>query len=121
MASPPLGQTLVNIFLLCLLFLLCYNEERWLNDSPIQYRPNYYKQYVDDFFSTLKVLPKWSNFSFSTIPLLANSSRNFAILRFESKAKVEIGNFFDTCIFDVLSCFRHANNVGSIKFTVEEE
>ena len=41
--GSPLGQTLANLF-------LAYHEEKWLNDCPIQFRPKYYKRYVDDVF-----------------------------------------------------------------------
>ena len=41
--GSPLGPTLANLF-------LCYHEEMWLNDCPIQFRPKYYKRYVDDVF-----------------------------------------------------------------------
>ena len=41
--GSPLGPTLANLF-------LCYHEEKWLNDCPIQFRPKYYKRYVDDVF-----------------------------------------------------------------------
>ena len=41
--GSPLGPTLANLF-------LCYHEEKWLNDCPIQFRPKYYQRYVDDVF-----------------------------------------------------------------------
>ena len=37
----PLGPTLANIF-------LCYYESNWLKDSPKDFKPVYYKRYVDD-------------------------------------------------------------------------
>ena len=39
----PLGHTLANTF-------LCYYEKQWLNECPPEFRPNYYKRYVDDIF-----------------------------------------------------------------------
>ena len=39
----PLGPTLANIF-------LCHWEELWLNKCPKQFRPTYYRRYMDDTF-----------------------------------------------------------------------
>ena len=39
--SSPLGPTLANIF-------LCYHESNWLKDCPKDFKPVYYKRYVDD-------------------------------------------------------------------------
>ena len=41
--GSPLGPVLANIF-------LCHHEEKWLSDCPSQFRPTYYKRYVDDTF-----------------------------------------------------------------------
>ena len=41
--GSPLGPTLANIF-------LCYWEEIWLEKCPQQFRPLYYRRYVDDTF-----------------------------------------------------------------------
>ena len=41
--GSPLGPTLANLF-------LSYHEENWVNDCPIQFRPTYYRRYVDDVF-----------------------------------------------------------------------
>ena len=38
-----LGPTLANIF-------LCYHESNWLKDCPTNFKPIYYKRYVDDIF-----------------------------------------------------------------------
>ena len=38
-----LGPTLANIF-------LCYHESNWLKDCPKNFKPIYYKGYVDDIF-----------------------------------------------------------------------
>ena len=45
--GSPLGPTLANIF-------LCYHEEIWLNKCPTQFKPVYYKRYVDDTFLLFK-------------------------------------------------------------------
>lgn len=41
--GSPLGPTLANVF-------LCHYEEIWLKSCPIQFKPTYYKRYVDDIF-----------------------------------------------------------------------
>nr|XP_027208585.1 uncharacterized protein LOC113802249 [Penaeus vannamei] len=39
--GSPLGPTLANIF-------MCYNESKWLQDFPVEFKPKYYFRYVDD-------------------------------------------------------------------------
>ena len=39
--GSPLGPTLTNIF-------LCYHESNWLKDCPKDFKPVFYKRYVDD-------------------------------------------------------------------------
>ena len=41
--GSPLGPTLANIF-------LCYHESNWLKDYRKDFKPVYYKRYVDDIF-----------------------------------------------------------------------
>ena len=41
--GSPLGPTLANIF-------LCHHEKLWLDQCPIQFKPLYYRRYVDDIF-----------------------------------------------------------------------
>ena len=41
--SSPLGSTLANIFLV-------YREKNWVEHCPVEYRPLYYRRYVDDIF-----------------------------------------------------------------------
>ena len=41
--GTPCGPTLANIF-------LCYHEKKWLQDCPIDFKPQVYKRYVDDTF-----------------------------------------------------------------------
>ena len=41
--GSPLGPTFANIF-------LCYHESNWLKDCPKDFKPVYYKRYVDDIF-----------------------------------------------------------------------
>ena len=41
--SSPLGPTLANLFLV-------YYEHKWLEKCPLQFRPKYYRRYIDDIF-----------------------------------------------------------------------
>ena len=41
--GSPLGPSLANAF-------LCHHERRWLNDCPSEFKPLYYRRYVDDVF-----------------------------------------------------------------------
>ena len=41
--SSPLGPALANSF-------LCYPEERWLDKCPVEFKPVFYKRYVDKIF-----------------------------------------------------------------------
>ena len=41
--GSPLGPTLANIF-------LSYHEKIWLEKCPLQFKPMYYRRYVDDIF-----------------------------------------------------------------------
>ena len=41
--GSPLGPTLANAFLV-------YHEKNWLEHCPLEYRPLYYRRYVDDIF-----------------------------------------------------------------------
>ena len=41
--GSPLGPTLANLF-------LAYHEEKWLNDCPVQFKPKFFRRYVDDIF-----------------------------------------------------------------------
>ena len=41
--GSPLGPTLANIF-------LCHWEEIWLDKCPLQFKPLFYRRYIDDTF-----------------------------------------------------------------------
>ena len=41
--GSPLEPTLANFFLV-------YHEDKWLQNCPLQFRPRYYRRYVDDIF-----------------------------------------------------------------------
>ena len=41
--GSTLGTTLANAF-------LCFHEQIWLNECPDEFKPVYYRRYVDDIF-----------------------------------------------------------------------
>ena len=41
--GSPLGPSLANAF-------LAHHEQNWLDNCPVEYRPLYYRRYVDDIF-----------------------------------------------------------------------
>ena len=41
--GSPLGPTLANAF-------MCYHENIWLDQCPMEFKPKFYKRYVDDIF-----------------------------------------------------------------------
>ena len=45
--GPLLGLTLANAFLV-------YHEKNWLQHCPLEYRPLYYRRYIDDVFVLFK-------------------------------------------------------------------
>ena len=45
--GSPLGPTLANLFLV-------YYESKWLEDCPRQFKPQFYRRYVDDNFVMFK-------------------------------------------------------------------
>ena len=76
--GSPLGPTLANLF-------LCYHEEKWLNDCPIQFRPKYYKRYVDDVFlmfessSQVKKFLRYMNSRHANIKFTVEEEENDSI------------------------------------------
>ena len=45
--GSPLGPDLANAF-------LCFHEQIWLNDCPEDFKPVYYRRYVDDIFALFR-------------------------------------------------------------------
>ena len=45
--GSPLGPTYANIF-------LCFHEKNWLNNCPAEFKPVYYRRYVDDVIVLFK-------------------------------------------------------------------
>ena len=56
--GSPLGLTLTNAF-------LCFHEQIWLNECPDEFKPAYYRRYVDEifvFFRFSYYLDKFKNY-----------------------------------------------------------
>ena len=45
--GSPSGPSLANAFLV-------HHEQNWLDNCPLEYRPSYYRRYVDDIFVLFK-------------------------------------------------------------------
>ena len=54
--GSPLGPTLANAF-------LCFHEQIWLNDFPEDFKPVYYRRYVDDIFALFHSPDHLENFT----------------------------------------------------------
>ena len=65
--GSPLGPTLANAF-------LCYHENNWLADCPIEFRPIKYNRYVDDCFLVFKCKSHTDKF----LEYLNNKHRNIS-------------------------------------------
>ena len=51
----PLGPTLANLFLV-------HYKSKWLENCPQQFKPQFYRRYVDDIFVMFKKRVKLKNF-----------------------------------------------------------
>ena len=51
-----LGPSLANAF-------LCFHEQIWLNDCPENFKPVYYRRYVDDIFALFRSLDHLEKFT----------------------------------------------------------
>ena len=45
--GSPLGPTLGNAF-------LCFHEQIWLNECPDEFKPVYYRRYIDGMFGLVR-------------------------------------------------------------------
>ena len=54
--GSPLGPSLANAF-------LCFHEQIWLNDCPENFKPVYYRRYVDDIFALFRSLDHLEKFT----------------------------------------------------------
>ena len=76
--GSPLGPTLANLF-------LSYHEEKWLSDCPVQFRPRYYRRYVDDVFlmfqnrSHVKKFQRYMNSRHQNIKFTVEEEENDSI------------------------------------------
>ena len=84
--GSPLGRTLANIF-------LCYYKSNWLEDSPKDFKPVYYKRYVDDIFVLFN---KTEHAQF----LLEHRNKKHKNMKFSIKTEInESLSFLDVKIF----------------------
>ena len=84
--GSPLGPTLANIF-------LCYHESNWLKDCPKNFKPIYYKRYVDDIF-VLFTKPEHAQF----FPKYINKKHNNIKFSTETELNGSL-SFLDVKIF----------------------
>ena len=84
--GSPLGPTLANIF-------LCYHESNWLKDCPKNFKPIYYKRYVDNIFVLLNK-PEHAQF------FLEHINKKHKNIKFSIETKLNGSLFFlDVKIF----------------------
>ena len=53
--GSPLGPQLANAF-------MSFHEKTWLKDCPIEYKPKFYRRYVDDIFVLFEDIQKFEKF-----------------------------------------------------------
>ena len=53
--GSPLGPTLANIF-------LCFHEQIWLDNCPVEFKPVIYRRFVDDTFLLFRPKEHIENF-----------------------------------------------------------
>ena len=88
----PLGPTLANVF-------LCFHEQRWLDDCPIEFKPKLYRSYVDDIFllfsdqSHVNQFYNYINSKHSNIKFTSDIEKNNCL------------NFLDVDINRINNCF----------------
>ena len=93
--GSPLGPSLANIF-------LCHHETKWLNDCPLEFKPVFYRRYIDDTFLLFKSashIPKYLQYLNSkhssvkfTCDVETNSKLNFLDILIHNKRN-KFGNF----------------------------
>ena len=72
----PLGPTLANAF-------LCFYERKWLEECPSEFKPGFYRRYVDDIFvlfrstNHLEKLPNYFNTCHPNMSFLDDITRTF--------------------------------------------
>ena len=53
--GSPLSATLANVF-------LCYHERRWIDNCPVNFKPQFYRRYMDDTFIVFDNCDQANNF-----------------------------------------------------------
>ena len=87
--GSPLGPTLANVF-------LCHHEEKWLNDCPNNFKPVFYKRYVDDIFVLFKkseyvqLFVNYMNNKHKNISFSYEAEKDGAIPFFSSEKRVSL-------------------------------
>ena len=91
--GSPLGLTLANLF-------LCHHEKKWLNDCPNNFKPVFYKRYVDDIFVLFKksghaqLFVNYMNSKHKNISFSYETEKDGVTLFLEVKIFREKGKFF---------------------------
>ena len=93
----PLGPTFANIF-------LCYHEKSWLDCCPSEFKPVFYRRYVDDcfiLFSSIDHVPKFLNYLNSKHPNIKFTSEleQNSKISFLDCLVTRVNNKFETSTF----------------------
>ena len=83
-----LGPSYANAF-------LCYHEKRWLDDCPVEFKPLYYRRYIDDTFLIFRHREDVLRF----LEYLNGKHQNIHFT-FETEENGQL-SFLDTLIFNV--------------------
>ena len=88
----PLGPTLANVF-------LCYYEKLWLNNCPVEFKPVFYRRYIDDTFMLFK--------SRDHVPLFLNYLNNkHPNIKFTHEVEDNYKLIFlDIMVYRINNCF----------------
>ena len=93
----PLGPTLANVF-------LCFHETKWLNDCPLEFKPKFFRRYIDDIFLLFsdqnQILPflNYLNSKHNNIKFTCESEINNSLSFLEINISRN-NNKFDTSVF----------------------
>ena len=110
--GSALGPTMANVF-------LSFYEIKWLEQCPKEFKPVYYRRYVDDIFVLFKLAEHLSKFCDYFNTCLPNMSFSFDFLSFldievsQEKGKFVLLLMVCTPILKV-SCQQHTNLVWFI-------
>ena len=94
--GSPLGQILANIF-------LSHHEEKWLKKCPIEFKPSFYRRYVDDIFVLFESSES------------ANSFRKYVPSKHQNiNFTVEQDNFGSLSFLDFKICRKNGKFITSV-------